>query len=301
MNADRLLDLVTRSYKATPDQEASFPVRGSAMGACPRTISMLLAGMEKREFSAKTRRIFEDGHARGAALGAHIAAQWCVDHGNPNLSQLEKEVWTELPVKDEAKVMLESQAWCDENAAEISLRIGKFSLEVRSRCDVVLFEDMKNALDMTEKPRVHLVEIKGKGSWGMKKLPEEGPGDEYLVQIWFQIEGLRAMGAIVESAHFLFENKDTQEWLPWEIDLSAGPPAAYHAAKVHIGSVLDNFATEKRSAEAGTPIHAFGVTGRLPWQCNYCSIGPDRGNCSPGRTLTDKRKAGASVPAWEAT
>lgn len=293
MNELDLLGLLERAYTSDAD-EPHFPVRGSAMGACPRRISMQLAGAERLELSAKAMRVFEDGSDRGRSLAVRLSKAWMAQSAiSVSFVDLERSVWTHLPIKNPVEVISAAIKAYEGFKLDPSMRYDPIhgGLEIRSRCDVLLWDKAHKG--------VHLIEIKGKGSWGMKKLPEEGPGDEYLVQIWFQIEGLRREGIEVLSAQFLFENKDTQEWVPWTINLSQGPPKAYHAAIMHIGSVLEAFGSAGFSGEAGTPIHAFGVTGKLPWQCNYCSIGPIVGKCAPGKTVRDVRKAGASVPAWE--
>ncbi len=277
-------------YKLANGEARKFPIRGSQMGDCPRKLSSLMAKRALLPFSGKVGRTFEDGHDRGIAIGKALAAALT---GIDSRVELEYEVWTPIRLRHPELAQIAANRAAREFGDDCPIRVGGGNtLEVRSRCDIVAIH-ADGSCD--------LVECKGKGGWGFKKLDEEGAGEGYEVQVAFQVEGLREKGHRVASAHFLFESKDTQEWKPMAYDFTdAGRHSEWlDTAREHAASILEAYAQDGFNGDEGTPVHIPRDGGKLPWQCNYCAIGPKNGNCAPGKTIVDKRKPGAQVPAWE--
>lgn len=293
-------ELISRTLKdyyehQANKEERAFPVRGSAMGHCPRKLSALLAKLPLQPLTAKAGRIFEDGHDRGISIGKALSVGLTVPGQRV---ELEREVWTTLgPTGTEARAIVARAV--AEFGQDAPVRVApnpkhhdQHVLQVRSRCDIVVIRDGANEVD--------LVECKGKGGWGYKKLDEEGAGVEYETQLAFQIAGLLEQGLDVRTAHFLFENKDTQEWKPIAFDMDK-LPFLLATARMHADSILSAYALDGFTGLEGSPVAADSrLTNKLPWQCNYCVIGPKTGQCCPSKTLIDRRKPGANVPAWEA-
>lgn len=278
------------------EEERGCPVRGSQTGACPRKLSSLLAGVPPMEVSAKSSRVFEDGHLRGIAL-AHAMGTEFVQQGKS--VAFEAPVFTEIPgIKDPAAVFAKlSKQFPDEAAINgigvcLQKRGDREVLTIRSRIDLLAKDPNGSA---------SIVEIKGKGSYGMKLLPKEGPGVEYVAQLGCQILGAIEGGLHVASAHFLFENKDTNEWEPIAVHTGDAMETAT-IGLTHISMILNAYAEDGFVGEEGSPLHALAAEAvdkkKLPWQCDYCSVGPINGKCMPGRKLIDTRKPNTSVPKW---
>ena len=64
LSPDALTGIMDRGYLAAQDTDPHFPIRLSAIGHCPRQLRMLLDGAEKRDYSARSLRIFEQGARR---------------------------------------------------------------------------------------------------------------------------------------------------------------------------------------------------------------------------------------------
>lgn len=267
------------------DTQNRCPFRGSAIGDCPRKLACLAGGAEPKPLTGKTRRVFQLGTSRGASLALAAEKAW------PGVMP-EKEVWVTLPVE----VPLASQklkTLGDRFGDDLPVRTcGENGLEVRARCDVVV--------PVPEKPgTVDLIEFKTKNSWGFKCLAKEGADPGYVSQVQFQIMGLRAAGYSVRSATLVYENKDNATL--------AAIPVPTHGASKAFTTHLWEFSSALAGLLAGAPptsatpryVEALapGQT-KLPWQCNYCSVGPERGACVDATRLHNGAGDG-SVPKWE--
>lgn len=296
LTAKLITGRLERYYHAKANAEArSFPIRGSGLGKCGREISSLLAKRPTLPFTYKSGRTFEDGHDRGRAI-AQALQGGAPPERRANI-RLEHEVWTTIPgIKNPQRVIAAvGLMWPGAPIRMVHERNKAHDderdfLQVRGRADFVEFSDDGRFAD--------LLDVKGKNSFGMKKVPEEGVGREYQVQVLTYAAGLAEQGVTLRSAHVLFENKDTQEWLPIAVDLS--DRTELELALAEIASTLNAFADPERfTGDEGTPLFGPDHRGKLGWRCNYCAVGPRVGNCAPGRTLNDARKAGALMPAWE--
>lgn len=305
-----------------------FPIRGSAIGKCPRELAMLLRGSEPRPFSPRARRIFDLGHQRGESLATALAAEMELAGYS---CQPEAEIWTPLPIhsKDTALAIFNKVAakygWKDSeghrgnvpfknpergSVAGQSLKWHMPTksrtpawLSIRSRADLLC-----RPTDMADRPII-IVEFKTANAFKIKKLPDEGPGDAYVLQVLNQMQGVKqAMGAHAAAiwgpdkiqAHMVYENKDdcslhTLE-IPFELDV-------LWQRLQGLATILQDWLNE--TGPALTPAKMLednppsAKTGKLPWQCDYCSVGPIAGNCLPGTEIAMKEVKG--VPKHYAT
>lgn len=291
MNSQDLIDLIDRAYVEAPQNRC--PIRGSALGKCPRELAALLRGADARAIEPRSRRILELGTLRGDALAKRILGIHHVGIGR--LPVPEYEVWIPLPITSDPSRAIEALAK-RYGAEDLPVTREGERLLVRGRIDLVM---------PTLGGHV-LVEFKTKSSYGFEKLDEEGIGYEYLVQALAYREGfVYGPTKVLTEPHQLkqfvvFENKDTSELKAIEVrpEEHAG---VLEAALANVASVLDGWI-------AGVPIeetvalHAQGIGdagGKLPWQCNYCSVGPVAGRCVPQNRLFDARRKGADIPKWE--
>jgi hypothetical protein len=305
--APTLQALLEGAYSVRGKRETRCPIRGSALGACPRVLSAQMCGVSVRDFNARTMRIFEMGTARGRDLAHALresmgyasveAGPAIVDVRNANY-----DVELEYPVF--VPTLLEGQEATDAYAAALA-RWGQRDLPlvcidgkllIRGRCDVAL-------ITRSSKPRgVHLLDFKTKSSYGFDKLDEEGPGHEYLVQAAAYAAGLRAQGLELLSVSIIFENKDTCELKAMPVDVDSRDVAErFTTAIVGVSQLLGALGRGDLSATMGAPVYAFEAGkrgGKLPWNCNYCSVGPIEGGCVPADKLVNKAKDGA-IPKWE--
>lgn len=292
-----LLDLMNAAYSVK--EPPRFPISASAAGNCPRRLSMLLKGEPHGDLSVKSARVLEDGTYRGIALAKRLAAQAAA---RKIRCELEREIWTEIPCNDSGKIEFAARDWLMEHAGlspeqarkETAIRAGHSpnAVLVRGRADVLLYLD---------EHLVHLIDFKGKASYGMKMLPTEGPGAEYETQLWFYKLGLEREGVRVASATLFYENKDNQDWLPLDVDISGAPPPQVKRTMMELGQMLDAFGSGNFTGLEGTPLHALEALvelrakgkAALPWQCRWCSVGPERGKCVGTATITVKETKSA--------
>lgn len=293
--------LLESIYTVRGKRESRCPIRASALGACPRALSAQMCGVNVRDFNARTMRIFEMGTGRGRDLALAItealnlpAQEAC----NRLRAESEAELWiSTLVTGDNAFDALvgATERWGEK---DLPLRVcydqpsKGAELQIRGRCDVALFE-----ID-----GVHIIDFKTKGSYGFDKLDEEGPGHENVIQIAGYAAGFRRQGLHVLSSTLVYENKDTSELKAMPVDVDSASVAVPFANAIgSISSLLLRLGAGELSAVDGVAVYAAEAAqrgGRLPWNCNYCSVGPIEGGCVPADKLVNKAKDGA-ITKWE--
>lgn len=274
--------------KRANETRDTFPITGSSFGHCPRRLSALIAGLARVPLSYKAGRTFEDGHDRGEALAKALSDAL----PKPWEARRELETWAPIEgVVDPVATLREIERRFPSTERVAAIIEGKLCL--RGRIDLC-FIDRHGMVAET-------VEIKGKNSFGMSKLDTEGPGDEYVAQVAFYRRGLMFAKLRVASSHFLFEDKDTQEWVTITMPQDELEDI-FTQLEPDIADVLNDLGRlgPQFTGYEGPTILATGQEGKLPWQCNYCAVGPKTGQCCPGKILIDNRKPGKLVPAWEA-
>jgi hypothetical protein len=263
------------------------PIRGSALGKCPRETALLLDGAQPRELSARSLRIFEMGRERGEGIADAI------DAGVEALGWRafpEVAVWVPIPgVKDPEAV---EQAFLARYGKDLPLKVVDGLLAIRSRCDVVLSQ--RSLKSTTE---AHLVEVKTAHSFKIKKLAEEGVDEGYRAQVLLQMAGLELKGIRVLSATVLYEDKADCSLHPVAVERDDRFLNAKLSALANVLNAWQDGSLSAIGHQMDDLISA--KTGKLPWQCDYCSVGPLQGNCLPFRQLAPK-KSGDMVK-WFAT
>ncbi len=301
-----------------------FPIRGSAIGKCPRELAMLLRGSEPRPFSSRARRIFDLGHQRGESLAAALVQQM---EQAGYTCQPEAEILTPLPITDRdtalgifnkvaAKYGLKDSDGLRKNSPDKNPVAGAVAgqslkwnmpsmagraarwLAIRSRADL---------LCRPTDPRrpVIIVEFKTANAFKIKKLPTEGPGDGYVLQVLNQLQGVKmAMGGQANAvwvpsklqAHMVYENKDDCSLHTLEVPFDNQAVIWVQQRLAGIAQILTDWL--KETGPALTPAQTLidnppsEKTGKLPWQCDYCSVGPIEGRCMPGSEIAVKEVKG---------
>jgi len=293
-----LLNAINEAYERRDREANRFPVRGSSLGECPRKLSALLNGHDQRKLEAKTLRVFELGSSRGECLAKVIA------EAHPGKASLEQEVLVPLQISSENSRLIYDKALAEFGAGDPDSMLGKLplsmgatgTLSLRAHCDVVL-------LSGSERPEVDLIEIKTKNQWGFKKLGEEGIDDGYAMQVMGQVDGLHAGGFEVRSASVLYENKDTCELKLMPFNFRDPDIRGHYGLRMErIRNVLLGW-MRGEPMNAAPAVHAQPLVegkGALPWQCNYCSVGPIAGQCVDTGRLVNKKPNGP-IPKWEVT
>lgn len=283
------LALLDRAYTASRAPGSTRqPVRGSALGDCPRKLAALLSGLEPAPLSARTLRIFELGTDRGVALASHLSSALDLEHDST-----EREVWIPTAIAGEEGQRIVRALEARFGSTDPSVRVHDEQLQIRARIDLLI--------PLSDAQSVAVIEVKTKGSYGFKLLEKEGVEQAYSAQVLGQVLGLAREGLHVERATVLYEDKDTQALAALDVDVSAQALEDFRTGTLHEVEQVLRLApwTEFERAPAVHVERALaGGVKALPWQCNYCSIGPARGKCAMGRTLVDDRKPGAEVPKW---
>ena len=321
LSPDALMGIMDRGYLAAQDTDPHFPIRLSAIGHCPRQLRMLLEGADKRDYSARSLRIFEQGTDRGSRLAEAFMQGFLqfVEHEldlDPNKFDvdLERTVWLSTNVRGEdAELAVQMcKAWLKMKLEEIDsgrvddtwlpLRIDPNSgyLQVRGRIDMTLIDhDAKH---------FWIVDFKTKNSWGFKKLEEEGNGDDYEAQLLSYAAALpdELEDYTLQGIYIFYEDHDKREHKVLRVETNW---TLLDKVTADITHVLRNWVHKGPTSESN-PVYAArsqwtkakhkGALGCLPWQCNYCSVGPVVGECLPKTlSLTDIRTPGSDVPKWE--
>jgi len=268
-------------------EQSSFPIRGSAIGNCPRQLAKLLEqGPEWiADIGARSARIYQLGRDRGLR---HALA---LREGLQGYTVLEEEpVWTPLGLSGRVaeRIMVRSQ---EEWGPDLPLRYESAQLLVRSRCDVVAVKGTS----------AHLIEIKTSHSYAYRYREPA----RYAVQVAVQALGLLHGGYHNVMAHVLIENKNDSEVDVMHVAFS---DEIMHEAKAELRKAAEVLIaweagdTDSVAAPAAFAPELKRGKGKLPWQCNYCPIGPELGLCVNRDLYELENKAGAGRPAkWEVT
>lgn len=329
LTPDALTGIMDRGYLLGQETDPHFPIRLSALGHCPRQLRMLLAGVEKRDYTPRSLRVFEQGHQRGEALAqAFRRGFWPFEadlfEGAPAVHiesslrfklLIEHTSWlsTRIHGRLAEDIMTGCRAWLGMAFAEdddlllddkwLPLRIDEQGyLQIRGRSDLLILDH--------EHKVFWVVDFKTKNSWGFKKLEEEGVGVDYEVQV---LAYTRALGEEYEDwrcggAYVFYEDHDMRKHKVLNVPL-LGSASFLDNALSDVEHLLRNWAKKGPPTEAPatyadknawTKAKHKGARGCLPWQCCYCAIGPAAGKCMPETLgLTDIRTPGADVPKWE--
>lgn len=281
------------------------PIRGSALGHCTRRLYAKLLKLEQQAITPRSKRIFSLGEDRDVRLTDALRSR--LFKRSDGQCWVQREVWTPLPaprggtglgmdmaVIDKYQEQFGGTATRQSRDDGASLKRQGSRLYVRSRCDFVW---MDYAQGMT------IVEVKTMGSYPFEKAKKEGVngiGTDYQTQLSMQWIGLMNEGNLISRfPGWLIENKDTSEllYVPFEITDDRMRAANQRLEEIH--QLLHNWAE-------GMPLDAIHsllqpeFEGSLPWQCNYCDIGPVVGRCCPGKTLKNTAKEG-EIPKWKAS
>lgn len=305
-------DLVSLLDATYVDERAKdkldFPIRGSALGRCPRELAALLLVKQRdalRPYSMRSLRSFEMGNDREERLFTRL--ETALEAHEEYVVKRQCEVWTTIPglgIEDAAAIFVkyyDSQG--DAGPLRLEDTVDGRLLQVRSRCDLV-------AVKASEGPHgpVLNIDCKTKASYGFKKLDEEGNDDGYLVQLACQTRGLVEAGFSDVRSMCLYEDKNSGDLLT--------VPMEDHAF-ARLGTAMECIVRLLRGWLAGDSVQLMGdalfaeprnwnkkshvaALGCLPWQCNYCKVGPVLGMCmSDGVRVEDIRKPGTDIPKWE--
>ena len=292
-----LVNLVDAGELTKPDDfEGQFPMRGSALGKCARALTHLMAGHPKEDVDARRRRIFEVGHQRGEALGEALSRGLTLKHGPNGTGDVEwhEEFRVKIPMPftpEEGKDIYDTALeWVEGDTDKLpmhyNVQTGRFCL-LGSLDFLVLNKVTKEAV---------VIDWKTKHSFGFRRLSDEGIDMGYLVQVGGYVEGLIEMGIPRDRirAFVYYECKDDQKHRPLELEVND----AFVCENVE--SMIEEKAEALRLWRFGSHAPAGyepNEKGKLPWNCNYCDVGPVAGGCFKG-TLTDDRRGGADVPSW---
>lgn len=293
MQEASLLDAINTAYEQRDREANRFPVRGSAIGSCPRQLSALLNGHKPRKLDGPVLRVFEMGSSRGVSLAAVIDEAF----GRGGVI-LEHEVLIPTGIDGTVAMRIRDKAREAFGNGDASM-LGKLPIAVdatgklciRAHCDVVV----------NDGGPVHLIEIKTKNQWGFKKLNEEGIGASYEMQVMGQVTGLEHGGIVVKSASVLFENKDNCElklmpFNPNDPEIVGRFSLQMQRIRTMLLSWLEEAPFDVSPAVFTAPFAE--KAGKLPWQCNYCNVGPEAGRCVDRVRLHNSTPT-KRIPKWE--
>lgn len=281
------------------------PIRGSALGHCTRRLYAKLNKLEQQPITPRSKRIFSLGEDRDIRLTDALRSR--LYEPSHHQAFVQREVWTPLPPpttqsavgKDAAVIEKYNQSFGgiatrNERDTGASLKREGQRLWIRSRIDFVWWNPAAG---------MEIVEVKTMGSYPFEKAKKEGVagiGSDYHMQLIAQWHGLHSEGHMMSRfPGWLIENKDTSELLHVPFEITSDRLRALESRLEEIHQMLWNWV-------AGAPLDAVHCLlqpefeGALPWQCNYCDIGPVVGRCCPTKTLKNTAKEG-EIPKWRAS
>lgn len=307
LTTELIVELIDEDYLRVRGEEGSHglnPIRGSGLGDCPRSIISRLTMPEldkEARFGGRQLRIFEAGHQRERALIERLVLG--LTARNPHWVA-EQQVPVSFPISsiEPGKASKTIYSMLEErypSQKQVVVNEDGY-LCIQTTCDLVLCNPHANP------NLLYNIDTKTKNGYGFRKLGDEGNGYGYRLQLAAQNRGLTRDGKTVAGCWALYESKDTCDLLP--ISLEGDADAELTRALMSFHQLLDvwrdGMSTEVVHAKYADPVHwnkpsHVAAAGCLPWQCNYCAVGPVKGNCLPGRTLKDIRSKGKDIPRWE--
>jgi len=304
---NNIIAAIDQQYVIANSGKSLCPIRVSSFGDCTAKLYQLASGASREELNARTYRIFEVGHDRGARLAEQLSRQ----HGwIQSAPEVELYVPVDLPAGVAQRVRDRMEKLFGSNDLPVMVKHDHpDTLYIRGRADLVLFGEHSNC---------EVVEFKTKNSFGFDKLDTEGPGLQYTLQVYGYITGLRRLGYNLTRATFVFENKDNCELLAIELNIDEAK-RLFDEWMVGFKNMLEQLANEAPADElprSVVPTHIYetvrnaqafdNLTAKLPWNCNYCAAGPtacikwcnDNGMAVD---IRDKRRSGADKPTYMVT
>ena len=255
------------------------PVRGSGLGGCPRELALRLAGTPRQELTPETLAMFERGHQRGADL-AELLREGLLEVGVS--SALEHEVWFELPDLEEGEAeQIFQRLEQIYGPLDLPVRVADGKLLVRGRIDLLagMGQATENGPPAITNPReLWVVDFKATGAYPFARLDLEGPRGSNILQITLYRRGLEPDAVVRGFLIYEAQDGDARKgFVPcekrlFEVDLEEHQAEAERA----LGETRDVLrAMLADRLEEVEPHPEFEPKGRkLPWQCDYCSIGP---------------------------
>lgn len=286
-----LLDALDAGYTARNKETFNpCPVRGSAIGACPRKLATLLDGAERNPIPPRSLRVLQTGTDRGIDLAKAMSTQY------PARCSVEVETWTPLAIKGDDAHAVVLKATKAFGARNNPIAVIDDVLCVLGHLDLMIDGDEPSSVDV--------IDFKTKASYGFRKLGDEGNSFEYQCQGLAYTEGLRRAGLNVTSFTFIYENSDSRDLKAVPLDLEdMDLNARYDQQKKRIEAMLVGWLAGTTAVTNSTATYAdplVGGAGNLPWQCNYCAVGPIKGKCVPESRLSNAN-ASKPIPKWVVT
>jgi len=293
MELYEIQELVDSGQLLKPDPfDGDFPMRGSALAKCPREMGHLLRGMPRAEVTPRQKRTFEVGHQRGEALGEAFSLGLKAKHGDDPKVEWYEEYRCRIPTgiygQQACAIFQKALEQAGGGQSKVPMAVGgpDDRLFILGSIDA-LFVNHKTKL-------IWVIDWKTKHSFGFKKLGDEGVDLSYLVQVGAYVKAMRAQfpGYEIRAAVY-YEDKNDAKHKALEIDLESDDHL--------VDEYIQKNEVQLRNWLLGGPVpdpgYAPNDKGSLPWQCNYCSVGPDRGKCFDG--VVDQRQAGKDIPSWK--
>ena len=246
--------------------------------------------MERNKLDAQALRIFKLGTDRGIDLAQAIEAGFKSWSCTPEYRVLVPTTVVGHPAAD--IVGKASDTFGGEGLPLALDADGR--LCIGSHLDVLITDPLIDG-------HCSVVEIKTKGSYGFKKLADEGIDASYQMQVRGHVRGLQHEGLVVDDCFVLYENKDSQLLRAEPLDLDDEYEwGLYDQSIARISHLLLSWAGGGDIDQAPA-VYAEGKSaGALPWQCNYCSVGPVKGRCANPAKLVNE-KPNARIPKWRVT
>lgn len=270
--------LINSHYANLPKDRSDWPITPSSFGACPRRLALALEGVPMAPPGPESARVFELGHQRGAALAEALSSRV--------LSQdAEWPAWVPIGLFGDEALRVYDKAHEYFPGAPVHLRDGQLFIE--GAADHVIHHN---------RAHVTLIDYKTAGGYGFGKLATDGVSIEYAIQVWAYRSSLLEIYETVD-AFLVYECKDTNaakghvggEIKAMRVE-GQDVEHAYEVTLSKIRRILVEWAT-KGHAQVSPPYDIGGKSGRakeLPWQCNFCPIGPVIGECYG--TVEDRSK-----------
>jgi hypothetical protein len=172
---------------------------------------------------------------------------------------------------------------------------------VRGRADVLILD--------VELKQFWVIDFKTKASYGFRKLKEEGNGYDYVIQVLAYVRGYMhdEPDWTCQGAFLYYEDHDKRNHMVLPVDLEE---TTLDMAVDTVSKVLRNWVTGGPISEAPAVYAApgkwnkarhAGAAGCLPWQCNYCTVGPEVAKCIDEESFKLQNIQGPNddVPKWE--
>lgn len=263
---EQIIQAIDDAYRSAPDgRRGRSALSGSQLGRCPRALAQLLGGAQPKPTAPEARRVMERGTQRGESLeralvAAGLGRGWTV--------QTQAQLWIPLPLPP--------------GYAERAVIAYPDALRADPDGSTLLVPGAADAVVDAPDGRRTLLDFKAVGSYAYG---QTYPSESYVAQVLAYAAGLANDGHAPDACYLVLEAQDSdvrKGMVGGALRAQAVDPTAERERAIFRRSIegAQEAVIAWLDGHANLVAEPYSLDGRaLPWECNYCPLGPERGGC----------------------